>query len=198
MAALWQSQRHRCHDRLLYPSAVRIRRALVPLTVVACAALSACGGDGGDDGDSSAEDAPSASQSQGASGDDVAACDLLTPDDVEAAVGSPVKEGIQTAGAAVTGGDFSTCVWQSADTENPADTATLTIYENADAADSVRGDDSQELEGIGDQAFSDSVSSVWVYDGDKSFFAQWYIFGTMDDEGLEQSKALAKAVADTL
>ncbi len=89
-------------------------------------------------------------------------------------------------------------MWQSADPENPADTATVTIYENADAADSVRSDDSQDLEGIGDEAFSDSVSSVWVYDGEKSFFAQWYLFGTMDDEGLEQSKALATAVADKL
>ena len=178
---------------------MRIRRVLVPLILVAGAALSACGGDGGDDDDSSADDAPSATQSQGGdSADDVAACDLLTPDDVEAAVGSPVKDGIQTSGPAITGGDFSTCVWQSADPENPADTATVTIYANADAADSVRSDDSQDLEGIGDEAFSDSVSSVWVYDGEKSFFAQWYLFGTMDDEGLEQSKALAKAVADKL
>jgi hypothetical protein len=180
---------------------VRIRRVLVPVLLVAAAALTACGGDDGDD--ASAADTPSATQDAGDDGgddpaDDVAACDLLTPDEVEAAVGSPVKEGIQTSGPAVTGGDFSTCLWQSADPENPADTATITIYENAAAADSVRGEDSQDLEGIGDQAFSDTVSSVWVYDGDKSFFAQWYIFGTMDDEGLEQSKALAQAAADAL
>ena len=179
---------------------MHLRRALVPLALVACAALSACGGDDGDDGDdrdgSSAEDTPSAAQ--GDSADDVVACDLLTSDEVEAAVGSPVKGGIPTSGPAVTGGDFTTCVWQSADAENPADSATLTIYENADAADSVRGDDSLDLEGIGDQAFSDTISSVWVYDGERSFFAQWYVFGTMDDEGLEQSKALARAAADAL
>ena len=35
MAALWQRLGRRCHDRLIYPSAVRIRRALVLLTVVA-------------------------------------------------------------------------------------------------------------------------------------------------------------------
>lgn len=127
-----------------------------------------------------------------------AACDLLTTDEVADAVGSPVKDGIRTSGPAVTGGDFSTCVWQSADPDNPADTATLTIYENAAAADSVRRDDSPAVDGIGDSAFSDSVSSVWVYDGEKSFFTQWYIFGTMDDEGLEQSKALAQAAADKL
>jgi hypothetical protein len=170
------------------------------LTLAVCVALAACGGAGDDDAD--AGDAPSAgetpSATQGGSGDDVAACDLLSPEEVEAAVGSPVKEGIQTSGPAITGGGFSTCVWQSGDPENPADTATLTIYENADAADSVRGDGSKDLEGIGDQAFSDSVSSVWVYDGARSFFAQWYIFNTMDDEGLEQSKALARAVADAL
>ena len=180
---------------------MRIRRVLAPLLLVAAAALTACGGDDGDD--SSAEDTPSATQETGDdSGDDpeenVVACDLLTADEVEAAVGSPVKEGIQTSGPAAIGGDFSTCVWQSADPDNPADTATITIYQNAAAADSVRGEDSQDLEGIGDQAFSDTVSSVWVYDGDKSFFAQWYIFGTMDDEGLEQSKALAQAAADAL
>ncbi len=31
-----------------------------------------------------------------------------------------------------------------------------------------------------------------MYVADRSFFAQWYVFGTMDDEGLEQSKALAQ------
>ena len=63
MAALWQSARTTplATTRLIYSSAVRIRRALVPLILVACAALSACGGDDrDDDDDSSAEDAPSA------------------------------------------------------------------------------------------------------------------------------------------
>ena len=168
---------------------------------MATAALTACGGDDGND--SSADDSPSATQDTGDDdgddpADDVKACDLLTTGEVEAAVGSPVKEGIPTSGPAVTGGRFSTCVWQSADPDNPADTATITIYENAAAADSVRGEDSHDLEGIGDKAFSDIASSVWVYDGDKSFMAQWYVFGTMDDEGLEQSKALAMAAVDAL
>jgi len=176
----------------------------VPILLASVAALTACGGD---DSDDQAADEPASEATQDQTGDgggdagdsgDVKACDLLTPDQVEAAVGSPVKDGIPTSGPAITGGDFTTCVWQSADPEHPADTATITIYENADAADSVRGEDSQDLEGIGDRAFSDSVSSVWVYDGEKSFFAQWYIFGTMDDEGLEQSKALAQAAADAL
>jgi hypothetical protein len=187
---------------------VRIRRALVPVLLASVATLTACGGD--DSGDQAADDPTSTSTEateatdDGASDDggepagDVAACDLLTTDEVADAVGSPVKDGIPTSGPAVTGGDFSTCVWQSADPDNPADTATLTIYENAAAADSVRSDDSPAVDGIGDSAFSDSVSSVWVYDGEKSFFTQWYIFGTMDDEGLEQSKALAQAAADKL
>ena len=184
---------------------MRIRRALVPVLLASVATLTACGGD--DSGDQAADDPTSASTeaTEGGAGDDggdpagdVAACDLLTTDEVEAAVGSPVEDGVPTSGPAVTGGDFSTCVWQSADPDNPADTATLTIYENAAAADAVRSDGSPAVDGIGDSAFSDSVSSVWVYDGEKSFFTQWYIFGTMDDEGLEQSKALARAAADAL
>ena len=89
-------------------------------------------------------------------------------------------------------------MWQSDDPDNPADTATLTVYSNTAAADSAREDDSEDLEGIGDKAYSGSVSSVWVYVGERSFFAQWYTFNTMDDEGLEQSKALATAAADKL
>lgn len=126
------------------------------------------------------------------------ACSTLSQDEVAEAVGGPVKEGIGSSGEAATGGVFSTCVWQSDDPDNPADTATLTVYSNTAAADSAREDDSVDLEGIGDKAFSASVSSVWAYVGERSFFAQWYKFNTMDDEGLEQSKALAKAVADKL
>jgi hypothetical protein len=182
-------------------SAVSFRRSLVAFLLVVAAALTACGGDDSDDAKRADQPAASDTPATQATSEDAgtaAACDLLTTDEVAVAVGSPVKDGIQTSGPAVTGGDFSTCVWQSADTENSADTATLTIYDNADAADSVRDQDSQDLEGIGDEAFSGSVSSVWVYDGDRSFLAQWYIFNTMDDEGLEQSKALAKAAADKL
>jgi Protein of unknown function (DUF3558) len=200
MEALWQSRGHRCDDTLIYPSAVRIRQALVPLALAACAALSACGG--GDVDDDKASDKPSTSEAPSERIEEMAladmACSVLTADEVAEAVGAPVKQGIGTSGEPVTGGEFSTCVWQSDDEDNPADTATLTIYSNTAAADSVRGEDSQDLEGIGDQAFSDSVSSVWAYVGERSFFAQWYLFGTMDDEGLEQSKALAKAVADKL
>jgi hypothetical protein len=191
---------------MTYHPAVRTRRALVPLLLVVSGALTACGGDDSDD--SSADDEPTTSQEasggdstdspDGGDGGEVSACGVLSADEVEAAVGSPVKEGIASSGPAVTGGSFTTCIWQSADPDHPADTATLTIYPNADAADSVRSEDSEDLEGIGDEAFSDSVSSVWVYVGDQSFFAQWYVFGTMDDEGLEQSKALATAAADNL
>jgi hypothetical protein len=178
---------------------VRIRRAFVPLALVVCAALAACGGE---DSDDRASDDPSTSQtpSERSGQMDLAdmACSSLTADEVAEAVGAAVKEGVGTSGEAVTGGVYSTCVWQSDDDDNPADTATLTVYSNAAAADSAREDDSEDLEGIGDKAYSASVSSVWAYVGERSFFAQWYKFNTMDDEGLEQSKALAKAVADKL
>lgn len=191
---------------MTYDPAVRIRRVLVPLLLVLSGALVACGGDdggenGGDNGGDNGSD-PSAeattTASEAAADGDVSACGVLTPEEVEAAVGSPVKEGIASSGPAITGGSFTTCLWQSADPDNPADTATLTIYPNADAADSARSGKAKELDGIGDKAYSDTVSSVWVYVGDQSFFAQWYVFGTMDDEGLEQSKALATAAADKL
>jgi hypothetical protein len=176
----------------------------VPL-VVAAAALTAC-----DDssGGSSAEEetltqsasSPSAAAatSDAPSGEDVAACELLTTDDVAAAVGSPVKEGVPSSGPAVTGGSFSTCLWQSDDPDNPADTATVTIYPNADAADSAREDDSQDVPGIGDKAFTGSFASMWVYVGEKSFFAQWYAFSGTDDESMPKSQALAKAAVDAL
>jgi len=181
---------------------VRIRRALVPLLLVTASTLAACGGDGDDDDKASDEPTSEASQedsqeaNDGASGDPI--CDVLTTDEVAEAVGSPVKEGIRSSGPAVTGGRFDTCVWQSDDPDNPADTATVTIYPNADAADSVRSDDSEELDGIGDQAFADSFASVWVYDGEKSFFAQWYAISGTDEDNLPKSKALASLVADAL
>ena len=185
---------------------MRIRRALVPLLLVTVSTLAACGGDGDDDDKASDETTSEAGQeySQEASqdgGDDASGqpiCDLLTTDEVAEAVGSPVKEGIRSSGPAVTGGRFDTCVWQSDDPDNPADTATVTIYPNADAADSVRSDDSEELDGIGDQAFADSFASVWVYDGEKSFFTQWYAISGTDEDNLPKSKALASLVADAL
>jgi len=191
---------------------VRIRRALVPILLTSVAALTACGGDDSGDSEAVANDTATTATDP-ATGDatgngmsdpggeatgDALACDLLTTDEVAAAVGVPGREGIPTSGPAITGGDFTTCVWQSDDPAHPADTATLTVYDNTAAADSVRSDDSPPLDGIGDDAFSDSVSTVWVYDGEKSFFTQWYIFGTMDDEGLEQAKALATAAADKM
>jgi hypothetical protein len=188
---------------------VRIRRAVVPFVLFAAAALTACGGDDSSGGSSAEDETPTQSSSSptaaatedasdAASGGDVAACDLLTTDQVAAAVGSPVKEGVPSSGPAVTGGSFTSCLWQSDDPDNPADTATVTIYPNADAADSAREDDSQDVPGIGDKAFTGSFASMWVYVGDTSFFAQWYAFGGSDEESMPKSQALAKAVVDAL
>jgi hypothetical protein len=185
---------------------VNLRRALVPVVLATVATLAACGGN--DSGGSASDDKPTASQSQstatpsaddpGGDSGDAAACDLLTTDEVAAAVGSPVKAGVASSGPAVTGGSFTTCVWQSDDPDNPADTATVTVYPNADAADSAREDDSQDVSGIGDKAFTGSFASMWVYVGEKSFFAQWYAFGGTDEESMPKSQALAKAVVGAL
>ena len=183
---------------MTYHPGVRIRRALLPLLLVATSALAACGGDDDGDDDAGGEPSSESSQDDGAEQPGDPACDLLTTDEVAEAVGSPVKEGVRSSGAAVTGGRFDTCVWQSDDPENPADTATLTIYPNAAAADSVRDDDSEAVDGIGDDAFLDSFASIWVYDGEKSFFAQWYAISGSDEENLPKSKALASAAADAI
>jgi hypothetical protein len=179
---------------------VRIRRALVPLLLVTTSALAACGGGDGD-GDSTASDEPSTSQhteADAADSADAAACDLLSTDDVTAAVGAPVKEGIATSGPSVAGGTFDTCVWQSDDPANPADTATVTIYPNTAAADSARADDSEDVEGIGDKAFTVAFAGIWVYQGDKSVFVQWYAFSGTDEENLPKSEALARAAVEAL
>jgi hypothetical protein len=135
---------------------------------------------------------------ESASSGDPAACDLLTTDEVAAAVGSAVREGLRSSGQAATGGGYSTCVWQSDDPDNPADMATVSLYADAAAADSAREDDSEDVPGIGDHAFSGSFGSMWVYVGERSFFAQWYAFSGSDDENLARSKALATAVVGAL
>lgn len=180
---------------------MRIRRALVPLALVACTALSACGG--GDDDKSSDDDAKPSAGASGATAPtdapsapalEVAACDLLSPDEVADAVDAKVKEGVPTTGPVVTGGKFSSCQYTSDDPDHPADAATVTLYPNTDAADVARGEDSQPVKGLGDQAFTSSFGSVWVYVDDISFFAQWYTFDGTEQENLPKSKALAEAL----
>jgi hypothetical protein len=181
---------------------VHLRRAVVPVLLVVSATLTACGGD---DNSSSAADAPRSSagtsdpsDAGNPTGGDVAACDLLTTDEVEAAVGSPVKEGIARTGEPVTGGTFTSCLWQSDDPENPVDQAQLYLYSNTAAADSAREEDSQEVPGIGDQAFTVTFAGVWVYQGERSFLAQWSTLSGSDEENRPKSEALAKAAADKL
>jgi hypothetical protein len=180
---------------------VNLRRALVPVVLVAAASLAACGGD--DSGSSASDDQPSASPTEDVSASvaadgNVAACDLLSTDEVEAAVGTPVKEGIARSGEPITGGSFTSCLWMSGDADNPADQAQLFIYSNTDAADSAREDDSQELPGIGDSAFTVSFAGVWVKQGEQSFLTQWYSLSGADEKNLPKSEALAKAAADKL
>lgn len=182
---------------------MRIRRALVPLAVLAGTALAACGGgeDSDAEGGSDSSASPSVAADPSESGvPDLAAqaCDLLGVDEVTEAVGAPVKKGVASSGPATTGGEFSSCTWQSDDPDNPADSAIVTIYPNGDAADSARGEDAQEIKGLGDSAFSSSFASVWVYVGDGSLFAQWYTFNGTDQDNLPRSKALAQAAADAL
>jgi hypothetical protein len=184
---------------------VRICRALVPLTLVACAALSACGG--GDDDDKSEDATPGTSASSvptlstsGPATVDLPseACDVLSADEVSGAVGSEVKDGTPASGPTTSGGSFSSCVYASADPDHPADTATIVLYPNTDAADQGRGEDAQPIKGLGDQAYASTFGSVWVYVDDVSLFTQWYAFDGTDQENLPKSKALAKAVVAEL
>jgi Protein of unknown function (DUF3558) len=184
---------------------VRIRRALVPLVLVAGTALTACGG--ADDDSGSKGDASDATPTSGVASDptesdvpdlDVEACDLLSADEVAEAVGTPVKEGTPSSGPAITGGEFSSCTWVSDDPDHPADSATITVYPNSDAADSARGEDAQPVEELGSSAFSAAFASIWVYVDERSLFAQWYTFNGTDAENLPLTKALAEAAVDAL
>ena len=193
---------------------MRLRRALVPLLLVAISPLAACGGDDGDDDtaggepssevtaeeDDTAGDEPSSEVTAEEDETDAPSgpCELLSTDEVAAAVGSPVKEGTALSGPAVTGGTFDTCAWQSDDPTSPADTATVTIYPNAAAADSARTDDSEDVAGIGDKAFTIAFAGIWFYEGERSYFVQWYAFSHTDEENLPKSEALAKAFVEAL
>jgi hypothetical protein len=177
--------------------AVRLR-GIVSVLVVA-PLLVACGGDG------EPEDAPSTSISADAEGtgvpsgdaaDAADACSLLTPEEVSQAVGTEVGEGVPAGGEVITGGSQTTCTWTGV--ENAASVATVTVYTDASAADSVRTDDSAPLPEVGDDAFAGSFASVWGYAGGGSFMAQWYELGGTDEDNLPKSTALALLVRDAL
>jgi hypothetical protein len=176
--------------------AVTVRRLAALFLVVPL--LAACGGED-DPKESGAEDEPTSVGSsdtgtdQG-SGDD--ACSVLTTDAVAEAVGGPVKEGVASSAEVMTGGTQTTCVWSTAG-EGFA-TATLTVYTDRSAADSVLNEDSLPLPEVGNDAFIGSVASVWGYAGEGSFMTQWYEMGALDEESLPKSIALAKAYLDAL
>ena len=156
--------------------------AVVPLLV-------ACGGED-DPEPSGASDEPTVDESAPEEPDaDEGACSLLTVEEVAEAVGAEVAEGVESGASVVTGGSQSTCVWTA--TEG-ASTATLTVYTDASAADSVRTDDSLPLPEVGNDAFIGPFASVYGYKAEGSFMAQWYEFAGDDEENLPKSIALAQ------
>jgi hypothetical protein len=165
--------------------------------------LVACGGDGGaDDEPEAGTDTPSVSQDAEETGQTeeaggvADACSLVTTDDVSIAVGTTVADGLGGDGPVATGGFQSTCTWRGV--EDPSATATITVYTEASAADSVRADDSAPLPEVGEGAFVGPFASVWAYAGGGSFMAQWYDFSGSDEENLPKSTALAVLVRDAL
>ena len=168
--------------------AVQIRRLVVSLLMVPM--LVACGGE--DEPEDAAE--PSASGDGGDVSDSV--CDLISTDEVTIAVGVTVQDGVGASGPVATGGTQSTCTWRAV--ESTGDVATVTIYSEASAADSVRQADDPPLPEVGEDAFVSSFASVWGYAGDGSFFTQWYDFAASDEENLPKSTALALLVMEKL
>lgn len=166
------------------------RLTWLPAMLLALSLAAACGGDDSD-GDP-AGDPTRATEETGGSD----ACDLLTREEVSEAVGTELSEGEGAGGPVATGGTQSTCKWSSVDTAINA--ATLTIYSETTAADSVREESSETVAGVGDRAFVGPLASVWVYVGEQSFMAQWYDFEAVPEESLPQSTALAKLAADKL
>lgn len=177
--------------------AVLIRRIVLSLCLAPL--LVSCGGDQ-DPGQQPNDDATSA-ESSDKGGDEAAdgggdACSVLSAEEVAEAVGTEVGDGVGTSSPVATGGTQTTCIW--AGVENAAATATLTVYTEASAADSVRVDDSAPVPELGGDAFVGSFASVWAYAGEGSFMTQWYDFGGSDEENLPKSVALATLVADRL
>ena len=173
---------------------VRLRVAPWALTlVIGSVVLSACSG--GDQNDPNDEDATAAASGDGEVPD---ACDVLTQVQVSEAVGTDVGPGRGSSGPVATGGSQSTCEWFSV--QHPADTAKLTIYSETAAADSIRDADPdvEQLPGVGDDAFVGDFASVWVYQGELSFMAQWYSMAAADEDSLPRSEALARLAADRL
>lgn len=170
-------------------------RRVVTSVVVLLAAVAGCGGD---DAPESPGRPTSSSSVAGDTGQDSRACALLSRLEVSEAVGAEMGPGRGSAGAVATGGSQSTCEWFSV--EQPGDTAKLTIYSDTTAADSVRDadPDAEPVPGIGDEAFVGSYASVWVYQGEQSFMAQWYSMSTSDEQNLPRSEALARLAADRL
>ena len=172
-----------------------VRRRVAPwaLTLVfVSVVVGACDG-GGDPNDSD-----DASPTAAASGEVPEACAVLSQVEVSEAVGTDVGPGRGSSGPVATGGSQSTCEWFSV--QDPADTAKLTIYSETTAADSIRDSDPdvEQLPGVGDDAFVGDFASVWVYQDDLSFMAQWYSMAAGDEENLPRSEALARAAADRL
>jgi hypothetical protein len=169
--------------------AVTVRRLAVLLSVVPL--LVACSGED--------EPAPATGEGKSTEADssgDEGACSVLSTAAVAEAVGTEVKEGVSTSASVATGGTQTTCVWNVAG-EGFA-TATLTVYTDRSAADSVLTDDSLPLPEVGNDAFVGSFASVWGYFGEGCFMTQWYDVGSSDEQSLPKSIALAQASLDAL
>ena len=171
---------------------MRLRRAVALLFAVPI--LVACGDDGEPDGEpEGGADSASVTEDEEVARD---ACSLLTTDEVSIAVGVTVADGLGGDGPVVTGGFQSTCTWRGL--ENPSAVATVTVYTETSAADSVRTEDSVPLPELGENAFVGPFASVWAYAGVGSYTAQWYDFAASDEENLPKSTALALLVLDAL
>lgn len=156
--------------------------------------LVACGNDGEPGGaPQDGADSPSVTDDEEVARD---ACSLLTTDEVSIAVGVTLSDGLGGDGPVATGGFQSTCTWRGL--ENPSAIATVTVYTESSAADSVRTDDSVPLPEVGENAFVGPFASVWAYAGVGSYTAQWYDFGASDAENLPKSTTLALLVLDAL
>ncbi len=169
---------------------VKTRRILALVFVLPL--LAACGGEDEPDAadEPSTAESSESTESPDASVDDGDACSLFSVDEVAEAVGSEVAPGIATDSPVTTGGTQTTCVWNGV--ESAGSTATLTIFSEAGATDSVKDADSLPLPEVGNDAFIGPFASVWAYAGEGSFTTQWYDFSASDEENLPKSIALAQ------
>lgn len=159
---------------------MRLSTAISAPLLVLALALAGCGGDDSDDDDSTADDAPSSQapddetdepdveEPEDEGPDQVDACALISPADLEAAFGSPFDEGEFTH-QEQTGGDQ--CVWTNTDVP-PVKVFSITVLREGHLSDAF------EDSGVSVPKLHEDTKALSPEAEDVDLGDDAYIFGT--------------------